>query len=114
MTVSANVDKYWQELNKGACARNKLTRSVQTSSDPSGSPNSRSRAASTDQPSDQLQQLQIRSHPCPAGVHLAYEDLQSFLQRDLQALKAPAAAQQRQALQNLQVLLVSNSCWCHC
>lgn len=102
MTVSTNVEKFWQELNRSACPRKKVDKLVQPSSVSALAQRVQPAADTPDHPSDHLQQLSISSRILSAGSHAAYEDLERILQRDVQGLKAPALAHRRQALRNLQ------------
>lgn len=107
MTVSTNIDRFWQALNKRPTGRTKAISNIPSTSVSASKHPSPASADSADQHSDQLQQLQITRQVLPAGSQLTYEDLERVLQRDLQSLKAPAPARRCQALRNLKAIFCS-------
>ena len=122
MTVSTNIDRFWQQLNKRPTGRTKATVNILSTSVSASKHPSPASADSADQHSDQLQQLQVTRQVLSAGPQLTYEDFERVLQRDLQSLKAPAPARRCQALRNLKASfgppapLLHHSCdaaWCH-
>lgn len=95
--VRTDVDKFWQQLNKKPAERRTPAKLRELLPDSPSQQATRFPTKFPD-PVDQLQKLQVARS---AGSYLAYEDLQSALQKDLQRLRAPSPAHRCQALHNL-------------
>ena len=114
MTVSPDIDKVWQALNKRPAPRAKSTTTAGVVPDNAGKDASKAARSSVKHPQQELQSLQITTQittcALPAESQLTYEDLERKLQRDLESLKAQAVASRIRALRNLKASFVERLC----
>ena len=104
MTVTRDVDKFWQELNKKVIPGNRSSAKAGVRAGRSSGKHAGTPPKLSDQFDQSHQSLvNVNSSTVPDCSGLDLDGIERRMQRDLQALKDPVATVRSRALQNINV-----------